>query len=65
MCNECLGKFAFTTERRPLMERLRGIAFRIKIAYRVVRYTMSEKYATKFDAEHFKPIVTSAGDTDA
>jgi len=65
MCNECLGKFAVGMEKRPLLERLRGIAFRIKIAYRVLRYTTSEKYATKFDEAHFKPTVTGAGDTNA
>lgn len=58
MCDECLNKFSITKEKRPLLARLRGIAFRIKIAYRVMRYTTSESYAAKWDKTHYKELLT-------
>lgn len=41
--------------------RLIELGFRIKIKYRVFRYTTSKKYAAKWEAEHLKPLLDQAG----
>lgn len=61
MCDDCLNDLHTVTYGPSIADRLRGFFFRIKINYRVFRYATNKKYAAKWEAEHFKPLLDKAG----
>jgi len=61
MCDHCLEILSGNPIKPTFRLRLISLGFKLKIKYRVFRYTTSKKYAEKWEAEHFKPLLDKAG----
>jgi len=63
MCDHCLEILSGNPIKPTFRLRLISLGFKLKIKYRVFRYTTSKKYAEKWEAEHFKPLLDQASYT--
>lgn len=70
MCDQCLeiDKYLESLPETPIRltfkDRINNFKFKLTIRYRVFRYTASKKYAAKWEAEHFKPLLDQAANEE-